>query len=131
MTAAKALICSIIGPSGKAGEVLAAAVERASEMLSAEGDLPIGFQWKRDLFCAMGEEMQKKPETLRKAASRASHKVYNTLRKDCGQMLEIIGAELREMPAPASMMTYLAYYVRFGEPYYAFMRRQIHTAMYQ
>ena len=95
MTAAKALICSIIGPSGKAGEVLAAAVERASEMLSAEGDLPIGFQWKRDLFCAMGEEMQKKPETLRKAASRAS------------------------------------YYVRFGEPYYAFMRRQIHTAMYQ
>ena len=118
MTAAKALICSIIGPSGKAGEVLAAAVERASEMLSAEGDLPIGFQWKRDLFCAMGEE------TLRKAASRASHKVYNTLRKDRGQMLEIIGAELREMPAPASMMTYLAYYVRFDEPYYAYMRRQ-------
>ena len=124
MTAAKALICSIIGPSGKTGEVLAAAVERASEMLSAEGDLPLGFQWKRDLFCAMGEEMQKKPETLRNAATRASHKVYNTLRKDRGQMLEIIGAELREMPAPASMMTYLAYYVRFDEPYYAYMRRQ-------
>ena len=124
MTSAKALICSIIGPFGTSGEVLAEAVDQASTLLSSEGDLPIGFQWKRDLFRAMGEKSQKKPETLRKAATRTTHKVYDALQKDGGQMMEIIGAELKEMPSPASMMTYLAYYVRFEQPYFAFMRRR-------
>ena len=56
MTKSKALICSIIGPSGKSGDILAEAVDRVSGVLSPEGDLPFDFQWERDIFYEMGKK---------------------------------------------------------------------------
>ena len=62
MTKSKALICSIIGPSGKSGDILAEAVDRVSGVLSPEGDLPFDFQWERDIFYEMGKKYGEQPQ---------------------------------------------------------------------
>ena len=124
MTKSKALIWSIIGPSGKSGDILAEAVDRVSGVLSPEGDLPFDFQWERDIFYEMGKKYGEQPGSAQKAATRTAHEVFDALQKDGEKMSEVIGITMKETPAPASTMLYLAYYVRFEQPYFSFMRRR-------
>lgn len=102
MTTAKALICSIIGPSGKSGDILAEAVDRVKGVLSLEGDLPSGFQWERDIFYEMGKKYGEKPRSAQKAAARKAHEVFDALRKNGEKMAEVIGMEINERPEYAA-----------------------------
>ena len=100
MTKSKALICSIIGPSGKSGDILAEAVDRVSGVLSPEGDLPFDFQWERDIFYEMGKKYGEQPGSAQKAATRTAHEVFDALQKDGEKMAEVIGITMKETPSP-------------------------------
>lgn len=121
MLAANSVICTVVGPGRKSDAVLATAVECLAEKLPEEGCPPPEIVLRKDIFPQIANG--RNPLSLERSAACAAHRFYDMLEKDPALMKTIVGERPPFSPVPYEIMMYLAYYVRFGCPYYEVMRK--------